>query len=53
VEAIRFSLTSMIDGGGVQHIRRGQPSPIKLVFWVESSLRLYMLWAPMDLSLRG
>jgi len=24
-----------IDGGGAQHIRRGQPSPIKLVIWVE------------------
>ena len=30
-----FSPTSEIDGGGAQHIRRGQPSPIKLVIWVE------------------
>jgi len=32
---VRFSPTSVIDGGGAQHIRRGQPSPIRLVFWVE------------------
>ena len=32
---VRFSPTSVIDGGGAQLIRRGQPSPIRLVFWVE------------------
>ena len=32
---VRFIPTSVIDGGGAQHIRRGQPSPIRLVFWVE------------------
>jgi len=34
-EIVRFSPTSVIDGGGAQLIRRGQPSPIRLVFWVE------------------
>jgi hypothetical protein len=29
---VRFSPTSVIDGGGAQHIRQGQPSPIRLVF---------------------
>ena len=28
----------VIDGGGAQHIRRGQYSPIILVFWVELGL---------------
>jgi hypothetical protein len=49
----RFSPTSIIDGGEAQHIRRGQSSPIRLVFWVELGLRHYMLWAPVDLVLRG
>jgi hypothetical protein len=35
---VRFSPTSIIDVGGAQHIRRGQPSPIRLVFWVELGL---------------
>jgi hypothetical protein len=34
-EIVRFSPTSKIDGGGAQHIWRGQFSPIRLVFWVE------------------
>jgi len=34
-EIVRFSPTSEIDGGGAQHIRPGQPSPIRLVIWVE------------------
>jgi hypothetical protein len=38
-EIVRFSPTSVIDGGGAQHIRRGQSSPIRLVFWVELGLR--------------
>ena len=39
-EIVRFSPTLKIDGVEVQHIRRGQPSPIRLVFWVEFSLGL-------------
>jgi hypothetical protein len=34
-EIVRFSPTLVIDGGGAQHINRGQLSPIRLVFWVE------------------
>ena len=34
-EIVRFSPTSEVDGGGAQHIKWGQSSPIKLVFWVE------------------
>ena len=34
-EIVSFSSTSKIDVGRAQHIRRGQPSPIRLVFWVE------------------
>ena len=41
------------DDGGAQHIRRRQSSPMRLVFWVELSLTLYMLWAPVDLGPRG
>ena len=37
-EIVRFSPTSKIDGGGAQHIRPGQPLPIRLVFWVELGL---------------
>jgi hypothetical protein len=39
VGLVRFSLTSVINGGGAQHIRHGQPSPIRLVFWVELGSR--------------
>jgi hypothetical protein len=38
-EIVRFSLTLIIDDGGAQHIRRGQSSPIRLVFWDELGLR--------------
>ena len=34
-EIVVFSPTSVIDGGGAQHIRWGRSSPIRLVFWVE------------------
>jgi hypothetical protein len=34
-EIVRFSSTSIIDDGGAQHISRGQPSLIRLVFWIE------------------
>ena len=37
-EIVRFSPTSVIDGGGARHIRRGQPSPNGLVFWAELGL---------------
>jgi len=39
--SVRFSPTLVIDGGGAQHIRRGQPSPIRLVFWVELGIKLW------------
>ena len=32
---VRFNPTLVIDGGGSQHINQEQPSPIRLVFWVE------------------
>ena len=38
--SVRFSPTSVIDGGGAQHIRQRHSSPIRLVFWVELGLRL-------------
>ena len=38
-EIVMFSPTSVIDGGGSQHIRWGRSSPIRLVFWVELGLR--------------
>jgi hypothetical protein len=38
-EIVRFSSTSVVDGGEAQHIRRRQSSPIRLVFWVELSPR--------------
>jgi hypothetical protein len=50
---VRFSPTSVIDGGEAQHIRWRQLSLIRLVFLVELGLRHYMLWAPVDLSPRG
>jgi hypothetical protein len=34
-EIVSSSTTLKIDVGGAQHIWRGQPSPIRLVFWVE------------------
>jgi hypothetical protein len=42
-EIVRFSLTSIIDGGGAQHIRRRQPSSIRLVFWVRVVPALYVV----------
>jgi hypothetical protein len=34
-DIVRFSPTSVIDGGGAQYIRRGQPSLFRLIFWIE------------------
>jgi hypothetical protein len=42
-EIVRFSLTSIIDGGGAQHIRQEQPSLIRLVFWVWVVPALYVV----------
>ena len=39
-EIVRFSPTLEIDDGRAQHIRRGQSSPIRLVFWVELGLSI-------------
>ena len=62
-EIVRFSPTSVIDGGRAQHIRRGQPSPMRLVFWVELGLRLVYVvgsrvepegrWLPVDIASRA
>ena len=48
-----FSPTSVIDGGGAQHIRWGKSSPIRLIFWVELDPKPYMLLAPVDLGPMG
>jgi hypothetical protein len=34
-EIVRFSPILLIDDERAQHVRWGQPSPIRLVFWVE------------------
>jgi hypothetical protein len=51
--SVRFTPTSVIDGGGAQHIRREQSSPIRLVFWVELGPRPWYVVAPVDLGARG
>ena len=38
-EIVRFSPTSVIDGGGAQYIKWGQPSLVRLVFSVELGLQ--------------
>ena len=48
IVGVRFSLTSCSDGGGAQSL--GESSTIRLVFWVESGPRPYMLSAPVDLG---
>jgi hypothetical protein len=48
-----FSFTSCSDGGGAQHIRWGQSSPVRLVFGLSKAHGPYMLSAPVDLGPMG